>query len=317
MKKKIIITISIIILLIGIVIINKNVHKNSYVENTILENKKPEKMLTMMLEQTEDAGDYQSVTQSGWPTEGYKFNSKLSRCENGGELYWDSEKNIVFFSNNSIDKCYIYFDKVTLITFTLEDTEYQAKLNMTYGEWMESEYNTFGYWFSSLSSGGTTYDITLDDKINENSNVYLRKNGVDGPKKEITPSRGTLTTTDGEVIEINDSDDIKKYIKCYLLNENNLKTANLFDNFNRTRILHAFKDFDYGVGVLATIIITTTDIINADVAITVPGVLSSSSISVTFVGQTTDKKIDAEAIQDDGIKLYTTEPGIYVINKLS
>ena len=65
MKKKIIITISIIILLIGIVIINKNVHKNSYVENTILENKKPEKMLTMMLEQTEDAGDYQSVTQSG------------------------------------------------------------------------------------------------------------------------------------------------------------------------------------------------------------------------------------------------------------
>lgn len=203
MKNKIIITFSIIILLIGIVIIFKSNDKNLYVKNTILENKKPEKMLTMMLEQIEDVGDYQSVTQSNWPTDGYKFNSKLSRCENGGELYWDSEKNIVVFSNNSIDKCYIYFDKVTLITFALEDTEYQAKLNMTYGEWMESEYNTFGYWFSSLSSGGTTYDISLDDKINEYANVYLNTNWGNEPKKETVPLSGTLTTTDGEVIEIN------------------------------------------------------------------------------------------------------------------
>lgn len=202
MKNKIIITFSIIIL-IGIVIIFKSNDKNLYVKNTILENKKPEKMLTMMLEQIEDVGDYQSVTQSNWPTDGYKFNSKLSRCENGGELYWDSEKNIVVFSNNSIDKCYIYFDKVTLITFALEDTEYQAKLNMTYGEWMESEYNTFGYWFSSLSSGGTTYDISLDDKINEYANVYLNTNWGNEPKKETVPLSGTLTTTDGEVIEIN------------------------------------------------------------------------------------------------------------------
>lgn len=316
MKNKTIITFSIIILLIGIVIIFKNNDKNFYVENTILENKKSEKMLTMMLEQTEDAGDYQSVTQSGWPTEGYKFNSKLSRCENGGELYWDSEKNIVVFSNNSIDKCYIYFDKVTLITFTLEDTEYQAKLNMTYGEWMESEYNTFGYWFDALSSGSTTYDISLDDKINENSNVYLYKNWGNEPKREIIFNKGTITLEDGTIIDATTNDMIK-YIKCYSLNESNLKSANLFDNYNRTRILHAFKDFDYGVVTLGTVIITTTGIIDADAILSVPGVLSSSSISVTFIGQTTDKKIDAEAIGDNQIKLYITEPGIYVINRLS
>lgn len=247
MKNKIIITILIIILLIGIVIIYKNNDKNLYVENTILENKKTEKMLTMMLEQTEDAGDYQKVFQSSWPTDGYKFNSKLSRCENGGELYWDNDKNVVVFANNSIDKCYIYFDKVTLITFTLEDTEYQAKLNMTYGEWVESEYNTFGYWFSSLSSGGTTYDISLEDKINENSSAYLETYRlVASPTKGIYPIEGTITSFDGEVISINNSETIKKYIKCYLLNENNLKTANLFNDYSRTRILHAFKDFNYG-----------------------------------------------------------------------
>mgnify|MGYP004548983447 FL=1 len=68
---------------------------------------------------------------------------------------------------------------------------------------------------------------------------------------------------------------------------------------------------------MGTVIITTTGIIDADVIFTVPGVQLSSNVSVTFVGQTTDKKIETEAIQDDGIKLYITEPGIYVINKLS
>ena len=64
----------------------------------------------MNLEQTAGAGDYKQVTQSNWPTEGYKFNAELSKCENGSTLSWDNTKNVVVFSGNVSDKCYVYFD---------------------------------------------------------------------------------------------------------------------------------------------------------------------------------------------------------------
>ena len=71
---------------------------------------KHKSMLSMNLEQTAGAGDYKTVTQSGWPTEGYKFNAELSRCEKGSELSWDDTKKAVIVSGNLSDKCYVYFD---------------------------------------------------------------------------------------------------------------------------------------------------------------------------------------------------------------
>ena len=67
-------------------------------------------MLSMNLEQTAGSGDYKTVTQSKWPTEGYKFNAELSRCENGSTLSWDDTKKAVIVSGNLSDKCYVYFD---------------------------------------------------------------------------------------------------------------------------------------------------------------------------------------------------------------
>lgn len=40
---------------------------------------------------------------------------------------------------------YDWFVENTLITFTIEGTQYQAERDMTWGEWVESEYNTGGY----------------------------------------------------------------------------------------------------------------------------------------------------------------------------
>ena len=36
---------------------------------------------------------------------------------------------------------------------------------------------------------------------------------ISSPAKEVIPERGTVTTTDGEVIEINDSETLKKYLE--------------------------------------------------------------------------------------------------------
>ena len=109
-KKKVTIILMVFLAIFStiILVVNKN---NVEITNEV--GNKPKKnnnLLTMNLEQTAGAGDYKTVTQSGWPTEGYKFNMELSRCENGSELSWDDENKIVLMSGNSNDKCYVYFD---------------------------------------------------------------------------------------------------------------------------------------------------------------------------------------------------------------
>ena len=83
---------------------------NVYEEESKPKVVKHQSMLSMNLEQTAGAGDYKAVTQSKWPTEGYKFNAELSRCENGSTLSWDDTKKAVIMQGNVSDKCYVYFD---------------------------------------------------------------------------------------------------------------------------------------------------------------------------------------------------------------
>ena len=87
MNKKKILTIILIILFIGFVAERINTNKSDvYEEQNKISIKKNKNMLSMNLEQTAGAGDYKTVTQSSWPTEGYEFNTELSRCEKGSEL---------------------------------------------------------------------------------------------------------------------------------------------------------------------------------------------------------------------------------------
>ena len=76
-------------------------------KNTIKPNNN---MLSMMLETEAGSGKYEMTLTSSWPTEGYVFNSEISKCENGGTLSWNDESKQVVFNGNITDKCYIYFD---------------------------------------------------------------------------------------------------------------------------------------------------------------------------------------------------------------
>ena len=109
MKKVVGFIIVSVILLISLSLKNTK-NEDIYFENDTSNNKN---MLSMMLEQTEGVGDYKTVSQSSWPTEGYKFNEDLSRCEIGGSLSWDDNKSAVIFQGRVTDKCYVYFDKVS------------------------------------------------------------------------------------------------------------------------------------------------------------------------------------------------------------
>ncbi len=112
MKKKYIIFSLVTLVLLVALITSFNYFKttNTYIDDSVNNHTKITKGISMNLEQTAGAGDYKTVTQSSWPTEGYKFNAELSRCENGSTLSWDDTKKAVIVSSNLSDKCYVYFD---------------------------------------------------------------------------------------------------------------------------------------------------------------------------------------------------------------
>lgn len=118
-KISLIITIVFIVsLFIGVILLtySKYLKNNNIYEEE--NNNKPtiiSKDISMNLEQTAGAGDYKTVTQSNQPTEGYKFNAELSRCENGSTVSWDDTKKVIVVSGNLSDKCYVYFDIISSI----------------------------------------------------------------------------------------------------------------------------------------------------------------------------------------------------------
>ena len=71
--------------------------------------------ISMMIETEAKSGNYEMTTASSWPTDGYIFNTELSKCENGGELSWDDENKRVLMSGNVSDKCYVYFDVIQVL----------------------------------------------------------------------------------------------------------------------------------------------------------------------------------------------------------
>ena len=101
---------SITILLFCLCLLTYNFYNEFSIDDTSINNIKPHNMLSIMLESSDGSGNYEISTLNSWPTDGYVFNSELSKCENGGTLSWDKTNKRVEFSGNNIDKCYVYFD---------------------------------------------------------------------------------------------------------------------------------------------------------------------------------------------------------------
>ena len=100
---------------ISIIIATSEKNNNIYKENESIK-KSYSNGIAMMLETEAGSGNYEMTTRDTWPTDGYIFNSNLSKCENGGELSWDDENKRVLMRGTVSDKCYVYFDvKPTLL----------------------------------------------------------------------------------------------------------------------------------------------------------------------------------------------------------
>ena len=95
---------------VGVTLLYTNNKYKVYDEEEPKQIKKHVDTISMMLETEAGSGNYEMTTASSWPTDGYVFNTELSKCENGGELSWDDTNKSVVMSGNVSDKCYVYFD---------------------------------------------------------------------------------------------------------------------------------------------------------------------------------------------------------------
>ena len=162
MKKRIMLSgiLFIIIIISVLVYFNKN---NNDLEN-VLQNKKYNETISMMLETASGSGEYEKTTASGWPTEGYVFNEELSRCEYGSTLSWDDENNKVVMSGNTSDKCYVYFDKVvkaTINEMTASDIT-ATSVTITISA-IKGTYDISKYYYSI--DNGITWNESANNKI--------------------------------------------------------------------------------------------------------------------------------------------------------
>ena len=110
--KKILIILTVLVL--GLIAIFYNDYDNNKVVLTNNSNQKiiNSNSLTMMYETEYQSGEYQVSSDTSWPQDGYTFNERLSKCENGGVLSWDDENKKVLLQTNTRPTFYLNSDVV-------------------------------------------------------------------------------------------------------------------------------------------------------------------------------------------------------------
>ena len=118
---------------------------------------------------------------------------------------------------------------------------------------------------------------------------------VSSPGKEVTPEEGTVTTTDGEKIDVNDPETLKQYVQ---IKDTNVQAENIS-----------------GYSPLTTFEVIFNGITSADVTLHVPGVKIGDTILVRMLvnGQWVD--VEAEVVGDDQIRVKLTQAGTIEIQK--
>ena len=118
---------------------------------------------------------------------------------------------------------------------------------------------------------------------------------VFSPGKEVIPEKGTVTTTDGEKIDVNDPETLKQYIQ---IKNTDVQAENIS-----------------GYSPLTTFDVVFNGITSADVILHVPGVKIGDTILVRILvnGQWVD--VEAEVVGDDQIRVKLTQAGTIEIQK--
>ena len=294
MKKKYIIFSLVTLVLLVALITSFNYFKttNTYIDDSVNNHTKITKGISMNLEQTAGAGDYKTVTQSSWPTEGYKFNAELSRCENGSTLSWDDTKKAVIVSSNLSDKCYVYFDI------------YQPTL----AEYIKSQYT------GTQGDNGIYYhNSTLANGAGDNS--YRYAGASDSVNNYICLGSDEATCPDANLFRIiGVFGDQTKVIRAKSVGNKQWHTSN--DNTWSSSSLNTYLNGEYltSLGTLKNKIATTTWKVGgglwANIAESVPKTAYQYEVGSSASTTTVDKKIGLMYVTD---YYYSASPSAWTL----
>ena len=294
MKKKYIIFSIVTLVLLVALITSFNYFKtsNNYVEDSVNNQTKITKGISMNLEQTVGAGDYKQVTQSSWPTEGYKFNAELSKCENGGEISWDDTKKAVIVSGNLSDKCYVYFDIYQL----------------TLAEYIKSQYtgtqgdNALYYHNSTLTNGA-------------GDNSYRYAGASDSVNNYICLGSDATTCPDANLFRIiGVFGNQTKVIRAKSVGDQQWHTS--ADNTWSSSSLNAYLNGTYltSLGTIAEKIATTTWKVGgcswSNIKTSVPKIVYKNEVGSSASTTTVDKKIGLMYVSD---YFYSASPSAWTL----
>lgn len=166
---------------------------------------KKKDLMSLMLETEQGSGMYEASKTGEWPDGEYVFNKELSKCENGGELSWDNDKNQVVMVGNSSDKCYLYFNidtSVTINSFTVTNTETTITISMD----AQSTNGAIAKYYYSIDDGenyvsstSNTYTFNITEIRTYKIKVYAedgigRKSGKKSKEQVVTakPTNPTM-----------------------------------------------------------------------------------------------------------------------------
>ena len=294
MKKKYIIFFIVTLVLLVALITSFNYFKttNAYIDDSVNNQTKITKGISMNLEQTAGAGDYKTVTRSSWPTEGYKFNAELSRCENGSTLSWDDTKKAVIVSGNLSDKCYVYFDI------------YQPTL----AEYIKSQYT------GTQGDNGIYYhNSTLANGAGDNS--YRYAGASDSVNNYVCLGSDEATCPDANLFRIiGVFGDQTKVIRAKSVGNKQWHTSE--SNTWSTSSLNTYLNGEYltSLGTLAEKIATTTWKVGggswANIVTSVPKTAYQYEVGSSASSTTVDKKIGLMYVSD---YYYSASPSAWTL----
>lgn len=198
----------------------------------------------------------------------------------------------VSFTN---DKTSIIIASVTTLTDASNISKYYFSIDNG-RNYIES--SSSSYTFSNLAYGYYNVRIYVEDVNGERSNIYVKRYNfvpLPEPEKEIYAERGTISTMDGEVIEVNDVDSMKNYL---IINGSAIEGENLSDYY-----------------LLGVVDVTFVNIVDTDVILHVPGCKSGDTVTVKKYNNGSWSSLDTTVIGDDQVKVKFTESDTYEILK--
>ena len=167
--------------------------------------------ITMMYETETGSGEYQTTTDTSWPQEGYIFNERLSGCENGGTLSWNSETNRVIMMSNTSDRCYVYFDKYSSVQITNVVASNITSNSITVNVSATSGTNQISKYYYSINNGSSYTEST--------NNIYIFTGLEEGTKYSIKVYAVDTKNYSSNVYSLNITTKTGPTLVDYIINE--------------------------------------------------------------------------------------------------